>query len=208
MAKSKATFEANYNSNWAESLAKVSNFNTGDEIDYQSILNDPTKKDFLIAQYNSLILVYLKNHDEYRKIQSQLIYYVVIYVTIMLATLVMLPLNYLGVIIVQLLMAIIAWFLKTPMIVSITKNRLFHKFTAFTIRSIEDALSFQNIPLRSAEFCDELQEAMRKHEDKMATKSAGRFWVQAINVISWLIPISISVLLAFEIVPKLLRTLS
>lgn len=153
------------------------------------------KTSLIVNQYNAMINVYLKNHDEYRSIQAQV--YTII--TGLLSAAVALtnwtlngyPYAFFGL----LFVCFFSWMIHGPIVSSIHKNRLFHEFSAFYIRAIEDKIGLYNIPLRSREFVPEIYQAQQKRRDyNYLNSSAGSKWISNIEIVFWVISVSLSFL--------------
>lgn len=202
MINTENQFELFYKEGWRGDLKDLHNLYTDKPVNYKEIISDPFKREVLLAQYRASIDVYLKNHDEYRKIQTQLMFFIAFYTFFALLSIPVLQFNYWVAIVVQSFLILASIVTSSPLIVDINKNRLFHKYSAFVIRSIEDNLELQNIPLRSAEFHANLKYLISKNEGYYASKSASDFWKIATFIIAIMIPVFMIVLLIFEIIIK------
>lgn len=195
-------FERFYKDGWKGDLKDLHNLYTDKPVNYKEIISDPFKREVLLVQYRSSIDVYLKNHDEYRKIQTQLMLNVAFFTFSAFLSIAVLQVNFWVTIIFQSFLVLSSALTALPLAVGINKNRLFHKYTALVIRSIENNFELQNIPLRASELHDNLGKLIRSNERWLATKNPGDFWKVAITVVAWMIPVFMTTLLILEILSK------
>ena len=155
-----------------------------------------TEKNILMDQYKLLIDVYLKNHDEYRQIQTQ-VYTIITGLVSASAVAINWVFNNNNLYAVPgiVFLCFFSWVIRGPIVSSIHKNRLFHECTAFYIRAVEDNLGLYNIPLRSNEFCDDFWEAFEGRKNFCYLKcSTGGKWSDNIALVFWVIPIALSII--------------
>lgn len=196
-------FEQFYKDGWKGDLKDLHNLYTDKPVNYNEIKTDPFKREVLLVQYRAAIDVYLKNHDEYRKIQTQLTLNVALYTFFAFLSIAVLQVNFWAAIIIQSFLVLSSAIIALPLAVGINKNRLFHKYTTFVVRSIENNFELQNIPLRASELHENLTRLIKDNEGKLATKSAGYFWKLAVPIVVCMIPVFIIALLLLELLPLL-----
>lgn len=140
-------------------------------------------KDFLMVQYPKVVDVYLKNHDEYRNIQTQ-----VYTILSALAVAIFLlsnwtfngyPVASLGLLCISIFIFSIGKTLTT----SIYRNRHYHTYSACVIRAIEDYFLAYNMPLRQSDYHNELPyiKLIDENEGPYARKVTSLSWKKFIE---------------------------
>ncbi|MBP7732516.1 MAG: hypothetical protein KA140_01965 [Caldisericia bacterium] len=194
-------FEQFYKDGWKGDLKDLHNLYTDKPVNYKEIITDPFKREVLLVQYRALFDVYLKNHDEYRKIQTQLTLNVALYTFFAFLSIAVLQVNFWAAVVFQSFLVLFSFITAFSMANSINKSRLFHKYTSFVIRSIENNFELQNIPLRASELHENLRKLIKDNEGRFATKKEGEYWKLAVFIVVYMIPIFIFALLLLELLP-------